>query len=129
VYESRFLGKCIDGGHTGCGHRRRVVGNEDFLRRVSKQVTGVEQETSVQEGVRDKGKATLPRRRKLSFPNARKVSPADAALSAQFALRTAYSGIRFQALMHFSAYLMIAALVLLGLQLAYAFYQLATFIL
>jgi hypothetical protein len=35
----------------------------------------------------------------------------------------------FQALMHFSAYLMIAALLLLGLQLAYAFYQLATFVL
>jgi hypothetical protein len=31
--------------------------------------------------------------------------------------------------MHFSAYLMIAALLLLGLQLAYAFYQLATFVL
>ena len=31
--------------------------------------------------------------------------------------------------MHFSAYLMIAALFLLGLQLAYAFYQLATFVL
>lgn len=31
--------------------------------------------------------------------------------------------------MHFSAYLMIAALVLMGLQLAYAFYQLATFML
>jgi hypothetical protein len=31
------------------------VGNEDFLRRVDKQVTGVEQETSVQEGVRDNG--------------------------------------------------------------------------
>jgi len=31
--------------------------------------------------------------------------------------------------MHFSAYLMIAALVLMGLQLAFAFYQLATFIL
>jgi len=27
--------------------------------------------------------------------------------------------------MHFSAYLMIAAMVLMGLQLAYAFYQLA----
>ena len=35
----------------------------------------------------------------------------------------------FQVLMHFSSYLMIAALVLLGLQLAYAFYQLATFVL
>jgi hypothetical protein len=31
--------------------------------------------------------------------------------------------------MHFSAYLMLAALLLLGLQLAYAFYQLATFVL
>jgi hypothetical protein len=31
--------------------------------------------------------------------------------------------------MHFSAYLMIAALVLMGLQLAYAFYQLAAFVL
>jgi len=31
----------------------------------------------------------------------------------------------FQALMHFSSYLMIAAMVLMGLQLAYAFYQLA----
>jgi hypothetical protein len=31
--------------------------------------------------------------------------------------------------MHFSAYLMIAALVIMGLQLAYAFYQLASFML
>jgi len=31
--------------------------------------------------------------------------------------------------MHFSAYLMIAAMVLMGLQLAYAFYQLAAFFL
>jgi hypothetical protein len=37
--------------------------------------------------------------------------------------------IGFQALMHFSPYLMIAALVLIGLELAYAFYQLATFVL
>jgi hypothetical protein len=36
---------------------------------------------------------------------------------------------RFQVLMHFSAYLMIAALVIMGLQLAYAFYQLASFVL
>jgi hypothetical protein len=36
---------------------------------------------------------------------------------------------RFQGLMHFSAYLVIAALVLMGLQLAYAFYQLASFVL
>jgi hypothetical protein len=31
--------------------------------------------------------------------------------------------------MHFSAYLVIAALVIMGLQLAYAFYQLASFVL
>jgi len=31
--------------------------------------------------------------------------------------------------MHFSSYLMIVALVLMGLELAYAFYQLATFVL
>ena len=31
--------------------------------------------------------------------------------------------------MHFSAYLVIAALVLMGLQLAYACYQLASFVL
>ena len=31
--------------------------------------------------------------------------------------------------MHLSAYLMIAAMLLMGLQLAYAFYQLATFFL
>jgi len=31
--------------------------------------------------------------------------------------------------MHFSFYLMIAAMILLGLQLAYAFYQLASFVL
>ena len=40
-----------------------------------------------------------------------------------------FKGFRFQALMHFSAYLMIAAMVLMGLQLAYAFYQLAAFFL
>jgi hypothetical protein len=42
---------------------------------------------------------------------------------------TGSKGIRSQALMHFSAYLMIAAMVLMGLQLAYAFYQLAAFFL
>ena len=41
----------------------------------------------------------------------------------------AQEGIRFQALMHFSSYWMIAAMVIMGLQLAYAFYQLAAFFL
>jgi hypothetical protein len=35
----------------------------------------------------------------------------------------------FQSPKHVSSYLMIAALVLMGLQLAYAFYQLASFVL
>jgi len=54
-YESRFLRECIDGGHAGIGHRRRAVGNQDFPRRVNKQESDVEQETSGQEEVRDEG--------------------------------------------------------------------------
>jgi hypothetical protein len=66
-YESRFLRKCIDGGHAGIGHRRRVVGNQAFPRRVTKQGAGVEQETRLG-GVRDEGITSLPRRRRLSAP-------------------------------------------------------------
>ena len=51
-YESRFLRKCIDGGHAGIGHRRRAVGNQDFPRRVNEQEAGVEQETSDRRGSR-----------------------------------------------------------------------------
>ena len=51
-YESRFHRKSIDGGHAGIGHRRRVVGNQDFLQRVNKQEAGVEQETSDRRGSR-----------------------------------------------------------------------------
>jgi hypothetical protein len=51
-YESRFLRKCIDGGHAGIGHRRRAVGDQDFPRRVNKQGAGVEQETSDRRGSR-----------------------------------------------------------------------------
>ena len=54
-YESRFLRKCIDGGHAGIGHRYRAVGNQDFLQRVNRQEACVEQETSGQEEVRDNG--------------------------------------------------------------------------
>ena len=54
-YESRFPRRCIDGGHAGIGHRRRAVGIEDFPRHVNRQEAGVEQETSGQEEVRDKG--------------------------------------------------------------------------
>ena len=54
-YESRFLRECIDGGHAGIGHRRCAVGNQDFPRRVTKQESDVEQETSGEEEVRDEG--------------------------------------------------------------------------
>jgi hypothetical protein len=74
---------------------------------------------------------TLPRRRKPSFRNAGRIRRSAARLSvvrgvATHGLKQVF---RFQAPMHFSAYLMIAAMVLMGLQLAYAFYQLAGFFL
>jgi hypothetical protein len=55
--ESRFLRKCIDGGHADIGHRRRAVGIEEFPRRVNRRETGVEQEASSQK--RFATKATL----------------------------------------------------------------------
>ncbi|HEY0850371.1 MAG TPA: hypothetical protein VGD96_10685 [Bradyrhizobium sp.] len=130
MYESRFLGKCIDGGHTCCGHRCRVVGNEDLLRRVSKQVTGVEQETSGQEGVRDKGSTSAAAEAFLS--KCQRSWSGGEAQRRRSKLHNPHIQekiFRFQALMHFSFYVMIAALVLLGFQLAYAFYQLALFVL
>jgi hypothetical protein len=42
---------------------------------------------------------------------------------------TGQAGTRLHTHMHLSSYLMIAALILMGLQLAYAFYQLATLVL
>jgi hypothetical protein len=77
-------------------------------------------------------KAILPRRRKISFQNAgfvRQRSPRCNVRSFAAPSRRQKRHFRFQVLMHFSAYLMIAALVLMGLQLAYAFYQLASFVL
>jgi hypothetical protein len=103
------------------------VGSEDFPRRVSKQVTGVEQETSVQ-GVRDKGN-TSAAAEALFFQNARKLCPLTRRFRRGSLCERPNQEFGFKPLMHFSAYLMIAALVLLGLQLAYAFYQLATFML
>ena len=35
--ESRFLRKCIGGGHAGIGHCHRAVGNQDLPRRVNWQ--------------------------------------------------------------------------------------------
>ena len=72
-YESRFLRKCIDGGHAGIGHRRRAVGNQDFLRRVNGQKTGVAPETSGQK--RSATTALLQRRRSLLFQLLARGSP------------------------------------------------------
>ena len=44
-------------------------------------------------------------------------------------MRKPREGIRSKAIMHFSFYLMIAALVILGVEVAYALYQLANFFL
>jgi hypothetical protein len=72
---------------------------------------------------------SLPRRRKPSsrIAGTSSVSGASSHIARGFA--AAQEGIRFQALMHFSSYWMIAAMVIMGLQLAYAFYQLAAFFL
>src|SRR5207244_74652 len=65
--ESRFLGS-IDGGHAGGGHRRRVVGNEDFPRRVNEQELASDKRPPSKK--RFATKASLPRRRKISFRDA-----------------------------------------------------------
>ena len=97
------------------------MGNENFLRRVKEQVTGVEQQTSGKRGSRlrhhFRGGGSF------SFLDAEKPirrcsKPGDPHIEE-----------RIPVLMHVSSYLMIAALVLMGLQLAYAAYQLAGFIL
>jgi hypothetical protein len=74
-------------------------------------------------------KAILPRRRKISFQKSQIYQAAQRALWCSKLRGPSRRHFRFQVLMHFSAYLMIAALVIMGLQLAYAFYQLASFVL
>jgi hypothetical protein len=61
------------------------------------------------------------------MPENSSISGAPSSLARGFA--AVQEGIRFQALMHFSSYWMIAAMVIMGLQLAFAFYQLAAFFL
>jgi len=95
---------------------------------VNKQELASNKRTSGQEGVRDKSITSAAA--EAFFSNCQKnssvTSRTDGCLSfAQNSRRQVW----FQAIMHSSAYLMIAALVLIGLELAYAFYQLATFIL
>lgn len=97
---------------------------------MNKQVTGVEQETSGQEGVRDNGITSAAAEAFFSRCRRRSLRQRSALGGVRgFVAHEFKKTFRFQALMHFSFYLMIAALVLLGLQLAYAFYQLAAFVL
>jgi len=105
------------------------VGNEDFPRHVNEQELASNKRPPAKKGFATK--ASLPRRRKPSFRNIRKVFQAAkrARRCSSCATHQLKKTFWFQALMHFSAYLVIAALVLMGLQLAYAFYQLATFVL
>src|SRR5262249_28741958 len=121
VYASSFPGS-LDGGYAGGSHRRRVVGNEDFPRRVNKQELASNRDLRARRGSRQRHH--LPRRRKPSFST---VSEARrAATRAHWrSHRDLQEDNWFLAFMHLSSYLMIAAMVLMGLQLAYAFYQLA----
>jgi hypothetical protein len=101
---------------------------------------GVELETSGQEGVRDK--SVLPRRRRpfhfclpthgfaggLFLPTCIEFDLRLGVISARAAKAVGSDPIGFTSRMHFGYYLMIAALVLMGLEVLYALYQLATFL-
>jgi len=81
-------------------------------------------------------KASLPRRRRPFFLVADEYFAGGLSLPTriEFGLRPiarsarAAKGIGFKPGMHFNYYLMIAALVLMGLEVLYALYQLATFL-
>jgi hypothetical protein len=129
-YESRFLRKCIDGGHAGIGHRRRAVGNQDFLRRVNSRELASNKRPLIKKRLATM--ASLPRRRKPSvsiaeeFADIRPFQRIGVWLGIASGPRAA-SG--FKSFMHFSYYLMIAALTLIGFEVIYALYQLASFVL
>jgi hypothetical protein len=93
--------------------------------------TGVEQETSGQEEVRDKSITSAAAEAFLSKCQKCRQAARRTERCSSFAQDPPVSRrhFGFQTLMHFSLYLMIVALVLMGLELAYAFYQLATFVL
>jgi hypothetical protein len=106
------------------------VGSEDFPWDVSEQELASNKRLSGKK--RFATKAILPRRRKISFQKCRVRQAAHPALQCselRGPINKTKRDFRFHVLMHFSAYLMIAALVIMGLQLAYAFYQLASFVL
>jgi len=92
-------------------------------------------ETSVQEGARDKG-ITSAAAEAFSFSVTDASFAGGLRLSArtEFGLRPAANwaraarGIGFESGMHVGYYLMIAALLLMGLEVLYALYQLATFL-
>ena len=110
------------------------MGNQDFPRCVSRRA-GVELETSGQEEVRDKG-VTSAAAEAFSFlvVDAQFAGGLSLPTRFEFGLRPgaqfarAAKGIGFKSRMHFGYYLMIAALVLMGLEVLYALYQLATFL-
>jgi len=101
---------------------------------------GVELETSGQEGVRDK--SVLPRRRRpfhfclpthgfaggLFLPRVSSLVYGLARYPRGPRKAIGSDPIGFTSRMHFGYYLMIAALVLMGLEVLYALYQLATFL-
>ena len=98
---------------------------------------GVELETSGQEEVRDKGvKGVTSAAAEAFLFSCRRIFrrglvPSDAYRVWFTAWRDsarAAKGIGFKSRMHFNYYLMIAALVLMGLEVLYALYQLATFL-
>jgi len=99
---------------------------------------GVELETSGQEEVRDKGvKGVTSAAAEAFLFSCRRIFrrglvPSDALSSLVYGLARdsarAAKGIGFKSRMHFNYYLMIAALVLMGLEVLYALYQLATFL-
>jgi hypothetical protein len=136
-YESRFHRKCIDGGHAGIGHRRRAVGNQAFPRRVNKRGAGVEQETSDSKRFATKALLHFRGGGGFLFPLPTNDLPGDHPfrMPTEFGSRAgAIPRARQQAFdckpfMHFGFYLMIAALVLIGLEAIYSLYQLAAFVL
>jgi len=132
--ESRFLRKYAGDGHAGNGHRRRAVGNKDFLRHVIRQEAGVAQEASGRRGSR----RTHHFRGGGSFLFL--IACEDIRARSWFSLRTAFGSrsrrisARHETIdctpsMHFRIFLLIAALFLIGLEAIYQLYQLASFVL
>jgi hypothetical protein len=111
------------------------VGNKDFLRHLSKQEAGVEQETSGRRGSRRthhfRGGGSflffIAREdiRARSYP----FCCAPRLVHDPGAIRARHETIDCKSSMHFRIFLLIAALFLIGLEAIYQLYQLATFVL